>query len=388
MNRIVYLDNAATSWPKPEPVYAAVDSFMRRIGASPGRSGHSRSIEAGRIVFETRESIAELFGLNRSEQVAFTQNATHAINLALKGILAKGDHVIVSSMEHNSMMRPLNFLHDTMGIAITTIECSGAGSFPLHAFEQSFREKTKLVAVTHASNVSGTIMPIREMGTICRKKGVLFLVDAAQTAGVIPLDMREDRIDLLAFTGHKSLMGPQGIGGLCLNTDLEIPPLMQGGTGSDSELDVHPGFLPDRLESGTLNTVGVAGLGAGVSYVQEVGIDQIRHREAALTALLIRGLQSIEGIRIHGPCDAAKQIGVVSFSAEGARPCEIGLSLDREFRVMSRVGLHCAPAAHRTLGTFPEGAVRFSLSCLSREDDAVRAVEATKKTISSLRKGR
>ncbi len=385
--RIIYLDNAATTWPKPEPVHEAIDFFLRRIGASPGRSGHSLSIEAGRLVFGTREAVAGFFGVSSSDRVVFTQNATHAINLALKGILGEGDHVIVSSMEHNSMMRPLRYLSDTAGVAVDVIDCSPDGTFPLRTFEESFREETRLVAVLHASNVTGALLPIRDIGKICRRKGALFLVDAAQTAGVFSIDMAEDQIDLLAFTGHKGLLGPQGIGGLCLGAGVDVAPLMQGGTGSYSEHDTHPDILPDRYESGTMNTVGIAGLGAGIRYINERGLASIREHETNLTAQLIRGLSSIEGIRLHGPCDPERQIGVVCFTIDGIRPSDIGYFLDTEFRIMSRVGLHCSPSAHRTMGTFPEGTVRFSVSCLNEEKDVERAVQAVGDAATLLHRG-
>ncbi len=375
-NRVIYLDNAATSWPKPESVYKAVDYFMRQIGANPGRSGHSKSVEAARIVFETREAVGRFFGVSDSDHVIFTANATHAINLALKGVLKEGDHVIVSSMEHNSVMRPLRFLQETVGITIAVVECDQKGIFPLQSLEEKAQKNTRLIAITHASNVTGTLMPIQDIGKISRKHNALFLVDAAQTGGVVPLDMASDNIDLLVFTGHKSLMGPQGIGGLCVGESVEMMPLMQGGTGSNSEFEVHPDFLPDRLESGTLNTVGIAGLGEGIRFIEETGLAGIREHEKALTRQLLEGLSSVGGIKIYGPSDPDHQISVVSFNIQGAKPCDVGYSLDREFGIMARVGLHCAPAAHKTIGTFPEGTVRFSLSYFNTEDDITTAVQA------------
>jgi len=384
---MIYLDNASTSWPKPEPVHEAIDFFMRRIGANPGRSGHSLSIEAGRVVLETREAVAELFGVSSSERVLFTQNATHAINLALKGILKPGDHVIVSSMEHNSVMRPLRFLEETAGVEITIVGCGRDGTFPLRTFEKSFRENTRLVAVMHASNVTGTLMPISDIGKTSRAKGALFLLDAAQTAGVIPIRMVDDCIDLLAFTGHKSLLGPQGVGGLCIGEGVEMTPLVQGGTGSNSEFETHPDFLPDRYESGTMNTVGIAGLGAGIRYLREKGLDRIRKQEGLFTRHLIEGLSAISGVHIHGPRDPDRRIGVVAFRVEGIEPSDVGYRLDREYGIMTRVGLQCAPSAHKTMGTFPEGTVIFSVSCLNDEDDVARAVQAVKETTSHFRKG-
>ncbi len=373
MKQIIYFDNAATSWPKPEGVHKAMDSFMRQVGANPGRSGHSRSIEAGRIVYETREAVAGFFGLKDSSRVIFAANATHALNIAFKGLLKKGDHVITSSVEHNSVMRPLRHLEKSINIKITVIPCANDGTLSADSLARYIRKNTKLVVVTHASNVIGTLIPIREIGRICHRHNVLFLVDTAQTAGTIPLDMTKDNIDLLAFTGHKGLMGPQGIGGLCLNKAIELAPLMQGGTGSNSESETHPGFLPDKLESGTLNTVGIAGLGAGIKFIQEQGIDKIREHEKGLIQRLLTGLSTIKGIKIYGPRHSNKQIAVVSFNIRGIKPCDLGYALDRQYGIMTRVGLHCAPSAHKTMRTFPQGTVRLSLSYFntSREVDSL-----------------
>ncbi|MFH1618012.1 MAG: aminotransferase class V-fold PLP-dependent enzyme [Candidatus Margulisiibacteriota bacterium] len=371
----MYLDNAATSHPKPEAVYAAMDDFMRNVSANPGRSGHSKSIEAARIVFEAREELAGLFGVRSSERVVFTNNATHAINLALKGLLKPGDNVVISSMEHNSVIRPLRFLEKEIGISITIAECDKEGRLSPQKMADAIIPSTKLVAILHASNVTGTIMPIREIGKVCRDKGVRFLVDAAQTAGVLPINMKEDNIDLLAFTGHKSLLGPQGIGGLCVGEGVELKGLVQGGTGSRSEKEVHPGFLPDALEAGTLNTVGIAGLLAGVRYIKEKGLDNIRKHESELMKILLDGLQKIDGITLYGPANAEDRVGVLSFNIAGKTPSEIGEKLDREYGIMVRVGLHCAPLAHKTIGSFPQGTVRVSAGAMTEEDEVGRLMQ-------------
>jgi len=358
----IYFDNAATSWPKPESVLSAMEDFMRNVGANPGRSGHSMSVDSARIVFETREELADLFGMKSSERVVFTNNATHAINLALKGILKSGDNVITSSMEHNSVIRPLRFLEKSIGITVTIVD--------IENIKGAINENTKLVAVQHASNVTGTIMPIREIGAICRQKKIFFLVDAAQSAGLLPIDLQKDNIDLLAFTGHKSLMGPQGIGGLCLGDRVQLSPLLHGGTGSKSESETHPDFLPDQLEAGTLNTVGIAGLRAGICFVKEKNILQ---HEQELAKHLIEGLCSLKGIKIYG---GEERVGVVSFNIDGISPSDIGAKLDRDHNIMVRVGLHCSPLAHKTIGTFPQGTVRVSFSFFNQKEEVNRLIEA------------
>ncbi|MFH0887954.1 MAG: aminotransferase class V-fold PLP-dependent enzyme [Planctomycetota bacterium] len=381
MKKAVYFDNAATSWPKPDCVYEAMNYFMKEVGANPGRSGHSKSIEAARTVHNTRETIARLFNVKDSSQVIFTLNATHALNLVFKGILHTGDHVLTTSMEHNSVMRPLRYLEKTIGIEITTLQCLPDGHLPLESLEKNIKGNTKLIAVTHASNVTGTLMPIREIGEISRRYGALFLVDAAQTAGVIPLDMVEQNIDLLIFTGHKSLMGPTGTGGVCMGKPVEMAPLIHGGTGSNSEFDIQPEWLPDKFESGTLNTVGIAGLGAGIKFIQETGINKIREREKALTKRLLEGLSIIKGIKLYGPSDAKKQIAVVSFNIETSSLSDVGYVLDREYGIMARIGLQCAPIAHKTIGTFPKGTIRFSLNYFNSFDEVDYAIDVIRKII-------
>ncbi|MFH1231227.1 MAG: aminotransferase class V-fold PLP-dependent enzyme [Planctomycetota bacterium] len=408
--KTIYFDNAATSWPKPDIVYEAMNYFMQEVGANPGRSGHSKSVEAARIVHQTRENIAQLFnvqdtsplGLPRlrgrslsaeggsasgmtsgTDNVIFTSNATHSLNIIFKGILHSGDNVVTTSMEHNSVMRPLRYLEQNTGISITVVPCLADGTLPLELLEEQIEKDTKLIVVNHASNVVGTILPIGEIGKISRKHGVLFLVDAAQTAGIIPLDMVNDNIDLLVFTGHKGLMGPQGIGGLCIRNDVDMTPLMQGGTGSNSEYEIQPEVLPDKYESGTLNTVGIAGLGAGVKFIQETGIVNIHKYEKALTKQLIEGLSTIAGIKLYGLSNAEKQIPVVSFNIEGYKPSDIGYKLDKEFGIMARAGLHCAPMAHKTIGTFPEGTVRLSLNYFNKSEEIDYTVQCLRKIAAS-----
>lgn len=374
---LIYFDNAATSWPKPEETLLAMERYQRIIGGSPGRSAHRLSIEAGRIVMETRESIARLFGTGDPFQIVFTKNATEALNLAIGGLLSPGDHVITSGMEHNSVMRPLRAL-ESKGCYLSVVRCSLQGALDPDDIPPMIKSHTKAIVLIHASNVTGTIMPLQEIANIAREHGLILCVDAAQTAGVLPIHVEEMNIDLLAFTGHKSLFGPQGTGGLYIRKGLEkkIPPLLLGGTGSRSEFEQQPDFMPDRYESGTLNTIGLAGLGAGVDYVMGKGIDNIRAEEMRLTRRFLDGLKSINGAHIYGPCDASRQISVVSFNIDGLTPSEVSFALDEQSSIMSRPGLHCAPAAHRTIGTFPGGTVRFSFGYFNTEDDIERALDA------------
>jgi cysteine desulfurase family protein len=375
---MIYLDNSATSWPKPPQVKEAMVKFMEEIGANPGRSGHLLSIEAARVLYEARESLANLFHVRDPLRIIFTLNATESLNLALKGLLRPGDHVITSSMEHNSVMRPLRDL-EKKGIELSVIPCSREGMLDPREVGKRIQSQTRMVVLNHASNVTGTLLPIGEIGLMTRKKDLLFLVDGAQTAGTYPLDMERDGIDLVAFTGHKSLYGPQGTGGLVIGERIdekEMIPLKQGGTGSRSEFEEQPDFLPDRFESGTPNGVGIAGLLAGVQFVLKKGIERIRQYEIGLIEHLIEGLKKIPQIKLYGPENKADRIATLSFNLAQLSPSDVALRLEREFGILCRPGLHCAPAAHRTIGTFPEGTVRFSLSAFNTEEEIDGAIKA------------
>jgi len=375
--KIIYFDNAATSYPKPEEVPQAMFRFSKEVGASPGRSGHRLAVEAARIVFEARERISQLFGVKDSSRVVFGLNATEGINQGLRGLLRPGDHVITSSMEHNSVMRPLRAMMKE-GLEVTILPCSTEGFLDIQGVRKSVQKNTKMVVLNYGSNVVGTLQPLEELGSICREKDVLFFVDAAQSAGAIPIDMEREMIDLLAFTGHKALFGPQGTGGLVLGErvdEREIVPVKRGGTGSRSEQEEQPDFLPDLCESGTPNGVGLAGLLAGMDFVMKEGVPKIREHEKKLTKRLLQGLQEIRGVTVYGPKDAQKQLSTVSFNFQGAAPSEVGLRLDEEYGILCRVGLHCSPAAHRTIGTFPQGTVRFSLSYFNRPEEVEFALQ-------------
>jgi cysteine desulfurase family protein len=375
---MIYFDNAATSWPKPPQVKEAMNRFMEEVGANPGRSGHFRSIEAARIVFETREALSVLFHVKDSSRIVFTLNATESINLALKGLLKPGDHVITSSMEHNSVMRPLRDL-EKKGVELTIIPCSQEGMLDPGEVKRKIQTNTRMIVLNHASNVTGTLLPIQEVGKIARAHDLLFLVDAAQSAGSYPLDVEKDGIDLMAFTGHKSLYGPQGTGGLVVGeriNEKEMIPLKQGGTGSRSEFEEQPDFLPDCFESGTPNGVGLAGLLAGVQFVLRKGVEQIRQNEMALVNKLIRGLGNIPQVKLYGPERQEDRISTLSLNIAHLSPSNGALRLEKEFGILCRPGLHCAPAAHHTLGTFPEGTIRFGLSAFNTEAEVNTTIQA------------
>ena len=377
----VYLDNSATSWPKPPTVAKAISDYLNEYGGSPGRSGHSFSLRAAREVFETRELIAELFNARSSERVIFTANATHALNIALKGILKKGDHVIITSMEHNSMIRPLRYLENQGLIELSIVNCDSKGSINIENLINCFKPNTKLVATIHGSNVTGTLQPIRQIGNICKNNNVLYLIDAAQSAGFANIDMQQDNIDILAFTGHKKLYGPPGIGGLCINNDIAIETLIHGGTGSKSEMEIHPEFYPDRLEAGTGNTVGVVGLKAGIQFILDKGIDKLRIKQTELTNYFIKQLQEINEVILYGINSDEDRLPIVSMNIKNIIPSDLAFKLDNEFEIMVRAGLHCSPLAHKTIGTFPQGTVRFSIGSFNTEEEINYTIEAIKRII-------
>ncbi|MCU0663161.1 MAG: aminotransferase class V-fold PLP-dependent enzyme [Myxococcota bacterium] len=356
-----------------------MERFLKGPGANPGRSGHALSIQAGRVVFEARERVARLFGHGDPMSVVFTKNATEALNLAIQGLLKPGDHVLTSTMEHNSVLRPLRFL-EGRGVDVTRVPCDTSGSLDPADVKAALSAKTRLIVLSHASNVVGTLCPVEEIGQLSAGRELIFCVDAAQSAGACPIDMAAMGIDLLAFTGHKSLYGPQGTGGLCIGERARgrLSPLLYGGTGSVSDSDVHPDFLPDCFEAGTLNAVGLAGLAAGLEFVEERGLAAIREHEAKLTARLIDGLRELPRLRVHGTGDAARQTAVVSFNIDGWSCSEVASALEDRAFICCRAGLHCAPLAHRQLGTFPEGAVRFSLGIFNTEEEIAAALDAVR----------
>ena len=377
---MIYLDNSATSWPKPPVVTEAMARCVRESCANPGRAGHRMANEAAHIVYDTREAVCELFHATDPLRVVFTSNVTEALNVALIGLLNPGDHVITSSMEHNSMMRPLRLL-EKQGVQISVIQCSKEGFIDPGDITKAVKKNTAMIALNHASNVTGTIQPIDEIGRIARENDLLFLIDAAQSGGALEIDMEKEHIDLLGFTGHKSLYGPMGTGGLIIGNRVDInkfKPIKTGGTGSRSSEETQPGFLPDMCESGTLNVVGLAGLSAGIKWIQEKGIDTIRNYEMELIKRLISGLKEIPDVTIYSPCDADRQSATLSFTIEGISTSEAGLILDEQYEILCRVGLHCSPSSHKTIGTFPTGTIRFGLGIFNTEEEVNTAINAVK----------
>lgn len=383
MKRSIYLDNAATSFPKPPEVIDAMVYFMKEVGANPGRSGHYKSVEAGRIVENARKGLATLFGISDPKRIVFAMNVTEALNTVLYGFLKQGDHVITTSMEHNSVLRPLRHLEKTAFIKLSIAPCDGKGFLDIDKLASLIQTNTALIILNHASNVCGTIQDVRAVKEAIGD--IPLLLDAAQTAGCFPIDVKTDGIDFLAFTGHKSLMGPQGTGGLYIREGLSVQPLKRGGTGSISEKEHQPDFLPDALESGTQNNVGIAGLGAGVDFILKQGVDNIREHEKTLTAALLSQIRHVTGVTIYGPLNADEQTATISITfdsilppglrydyggcgavnlevmEEDIYPAEAGNILNAEYDIFVRAGLHCAPIAHRTLKTFPEGTIRISM---------------------------
>ncbi len=381
---MIYLDNAATSFPKPEDVYRQMDECMRQYGANPGRSGHRLALEAGRAIYRTREALSKLFNIDNPMGIVFTSNATEALNLGIKGLLKEGDHVVTSSMEHNSVARPLTVLR-AKGVDTTFVQCDDKGMLDPEQVDKAIKKNTALIVITHASNVTGTLMPIRDIGRLANKKGIPFMVDAAQTAGVYSIDVKEDHIDMLAFPGHKGLLGPQGTGGLYISDGLDIVPMKEGGTGSRSEDLSQPTMLPDRYESGTPNTVGIVGLGAGIRYILDKGTKDIMNDEEQLTEMLLEGFRKIKGIRVYGPGKPRLQTGVVSINVLDKDAGEISYILDKAYDIATRPGLHCAPLAHRTIGTLKRGTLRFSLGVFNTPSDIETAIKAMEEITSELR---
>lgn len=375
---MIYLDNAATSFPKPNSVYESMMVAMKEYGANPGRSGHRLALQAGRAIYETRELLAKLFNIQNPMNIIFTNNATEGLNIGIKGLLKPGDHVITTSMEHNSVLRPLIAL-EKVGIKTTIVQCDEVGRVSLEAIESSITEDTRLIVTTHASNVTGTIFPIKDIGTIAKRHDIIYMVDAAQTAGLYDIDVEDMGIDILVFPGHKSLLGPQGTGVMYIREEIDITQLKEGGTGSKSDLLIQPEFLPDKFESGTPNTPGIVGLGAGIRYILDKGMENIRKHEKDLTRYFITELKKIDKVKIYGTCDVETQAPVVSINIGDEDSSEVSYVLDKAFDIAVRPGLHCAPLAHKTIGTFEQGVVRFSIGPFTTNDDIEKAIEAVRK---------
>lgn len=376
----LYLDNAATSFPKPETVHKAVDHAMRVTGANPGRGGHRMAVEASRLVFDAREAVAAFFGADDSSRIVFTPSATESLNLALFGLLRSGDRVVTSTMEHNAVTRPLRALQQR-GVHVDKVAADSRGFVDPEDIRRA-AVGARMVVLGHCSNVTGTLQPIEEIGPWCRREGILFLVDAAQSAGLFSLNVEAMGIDLLAAPGHKGLMGPPGTGVLYVREGLQPEPLVYGGTGGNSQSDLPPEELPERLESGTLNLPGLAGLKAGIEFILQEGLADVRAREGELMACLIAGLREIPRVQLYGPLEPKFHGSALSFNVEGRDPTEVGFLLDRDHGIFTRVGLHCAPDAHRTIGTFPRGTVRVSPGYFNTPEDIQNLVAAVASIIS------
>lgn len=374
----IYLDNAATTYPKPDSVYREMDRTIREVGVSPSRGGYRQSLAASRILFETRESLAELFGVTDSSRFIITHSATESLNLAVKGLIKPGDHVVTTSMEHNSLARPLHEL-SASGVDLTWVSGDENGYLPVDSIVKALTPRTRLVAMTHCSNVTGAVNPVEEIGALLKERDIAFLIDASQSAGSLPIDITSLQVDLLAAPGHKGLYGPLGTGFLYIAEGIELQPLLIGGTGGGSTELTHPVELPERYESGSHNIAGIAGLKAGVDFIAGRGVENIRSHEMLLVGRLIEGLSSINGVRVFNMGLAKPRGPVVSFTQAGMDPSRIGFILDADFDIAVRVGLHCAPLAHRTIGTFPEGTVRVSPGIFNTTEDIDNFLSAMKK---------
>ncbi len=373
----VYLDNGATSFPKAPGVVDAMVEYMTKVGSNVNRGAYDTSHTAEQIVFETRVQLMELFEGDRPEHVVFTRNITESLNVLLKGFLKPGDHVITSSMEHNAVMRPLRSL-ETQGVLVDVAPCGMEGDLDLEGFKALIRPDTRLVVMLHASNICGTVLDLQAVGAICQSRGIRFVVDAAQTGGVLPVSMKTLQADAIAFTGHKGLLGPQGLGGFVIRESFFplVSPLIEGGTGSRSDSETQPDFMPDKFESGTPNIPGIYGLHAALKYIREAGRETIHAKEMGLTRYFLEGLKKIDHLRIIGKQDTDNRTAVVSVDFPDEDNGIIAQYLDHDFGIKTRCGMHCAPAAHKTLGTFPQGTVRFSLGCFNTIEEMDYALKA------------
>lgn len=374
---MIYFDNAATSFPKPNSVYDEIMKAMKEYGANPGRSGHKLALKSSRRIFETRDLISKFFNIENPMNIIFTFNGTESLNLGIKGILKSGDHVITTSMEHNSVLRPIKHL-EKKGVQSTIVKANKLGIINPLDIENAIKPNTKLIAMTHISNLTGTIMPVEEIGRIAKKNNIYYLVDAAQSAGVYDIDVQKMNIDILAFPGHKGLLGPQGTGVLYIGDNIDLEGIFQGGTGSASYSLDQPEIRPDKYESGTTNAPGIIGLGEGIRYIMDKGIHNIRKHEEELTKHFIDEAKKIDGIKIYGPLDINYQGAVVSINIGDRDSSEVSYILDEEYNIAVRPGMHCAPLAHETIGTFDQGVVRFSFGLFNTHEEIEFGIKALK----------
>ncbi len=378
MENLIYLDNAATVYPKPKEIIDFMCQFYYEKGVNPGRSGYDLCLEAEALVAETRQLLTRLFNGNDPNRLVFTYNASDSLNIIINGLLKPGDHVITSNLEHNSVLRPIHHLSAKGIIEVDYIQFDGEGYIDPDDIKRKIRKTTSLVIINHASNVLGTVQPVGEIGRICRERGVVFAIDAAQTAGVVPIDIKEMNIDVVAFTGHKSLLGPTGIGGIYVNDGVEIAQTRSGGTGIHSAQPFHMSEYPYRLEVGTANLMGIAGLNAGQKYIAGRGQENIHQTEIRLLDLLQQSISDNKGITVHGTKSLLNRVPVLSLNIEGYEAFDAGILLDGHYNIAVRAGLHCAPKVHEQLGTVATGSVRFGIGPLNTEDDIHHAIDALK----------
>ena len=382
MNNRIYFDQASTSFPKPKAVTKAMMFYLTEIGSNVSRSNYQNAYSALETVTKTRKQIADFFDFPTEKNVIFTPNITYALNFVLKGILQPGNHVLISAMEHNAVMRPLHQLATT-GVSFSQILCNQTGDLQLETLETQIRTNTKAIVLTAASNVCGTVMPLEQVGAICKKQGLFFIVDSAQNAGFSSISMKKCQIDALAFTGHKGLLGPQGIGGLILTDQIatQMEPIISGGTGSRSDAANMPDFLPDKFEAGTLNIPGIYGLSAGISTIQKTGLTQIRTHELSLTEQFLKGVQQMNALSIVGHTSCHNRTAVVSLRCHDMDEAELAYRLAEQFQIATRVGLHCAPNAHQTLKTYPKGTIRFSFGYSNTAEEVTFTLHAMKQIL-------
>lgn len=382
----IYFDNSSTSFPKAPNVGRAMGEFIENGAFNINRGSYEGAYEAGSAVLDTREMLKDLFNCPNSKNVVFTPSVTYSLNFFIKGFLKPGDHVLVTSVEHNAVMRPLVQM-EKLGVEFDAVPCDEEGGVTADDFRAYIKENTKAIITTHASNVCGTIIPIEEIGALCKEKGLVYAVDTAQTAGILNIDMQKANIDFLAFTGHKGLLGPQGIGGFIASDKLEglIDPVISGGTGSLSDSEEIPDFLPDRFESGTLNLPGIIGLHQALVYLKEAGIDNMRKEKMEITKYFLDQVKEIDGVKVAGKKTVEGRLGVVSIDFEGFDNSIVSFYLSSKYKIMTRVGMHCAPRAHKTLKTFPQGTVRFSFSHFNTKEEVDVCIDAIKTILSDLR---
>ncbi len=376
---MIYLDNAATSWPKPRAVYHQMAKCIKRYCANPGRSGHKMSIKSSEKVYECRENICKLFSLTNPEEISFTSNATESLNIGIKGLLEKGSHVITTSIEHNSVIRPLKELEKDGLIKLSIVRADKQGNIKVKDISKEINKKTNLIITTHASNVTGTLVPIKEIADMAKEKNLYYMVDAAQTSGLYPINLNEINIDILAFPGHKGLLGPQGTGCLYVRKGIKLKTLKEGGTGSASENLYQPEFVPDRYESGTLNTPGIVGLNEGIKHILKVGIDEIVYHKQKLTKYMLESFCNMKDIQVYGSLDNNKQIGLISINIKGKDSIEVCNELDKIYNIAARGGLHCAYLTHKTIGTLRKGTIRFSIGLYNKKKEITKTVNVINK---------